>query len=150
MNTGILKSISIAMSILTLVATAITGGGQAATAGEVPTVEASYQWVSTQDLGDGTYRVDLDFTVTNTGTNDYTDLTVSLYDDAIAPFADAINTLIVGALTAGESLVVSHTVDVLLEVDATTPMLLIGVAENADGSNAASSFIIMQAEGAAQ
>lgn len=92
-----------------LVAVAITGGGQAAMAGEVPTVEASYVWQSTVDNGDGTYAVTFDVTLTNLGFDDLLDLKIGLVD-AILPVRIHENDLVVGDLWFGEIAQLSWTV----------------------------------------
>ena len=94
---------------LALMAVAITGGGQAAMAGEVPTVEASYVWQSSVDNGDGTYAVTFDVTLTNTGIDDLLDLRIGLVD-AILPVRIHESDLVAGDLWFGGTAQFSWTI----------------------------------------
>ena len=138
MNTVLLKSISIAMSALTLMAIAITGGGQAAMAGEVPTVEASYVWQSSVENGDGTYAVTFDVTLTNTGIDDLLDLKIGLVD-AILPVQVLENGLVAGDLWFGETAQLSWTITSYIDWPASLPgeenIMAYGEATDAYGDN---------------
>lgn len=114
------------------------------------TLDASYLWVSTTDLGDGTHRVTLELTVTNETTESYTDLTIELYDDETVPFVSFPETVEVGAVPAGSTVTLSHAVDVYSPVDRMTSMVLIGNAMEGDGSIAPTTLAISQANGGAQ
>lgn len=135
MNTVLSKTISLAMSVLALMAIAITGGGQAAMAGEVPTVEASYVWQSSVDNGDGTYAVTFDVTLTNTGIDDLLDLKIGLVD-AILPVSIHENDLVAGDLWFGETAQLSWTITSYADWPATLggEDTIVSYGEASDGS----------------
>lgn len=101
-----LAGVSIALAPMTI---SITNGGQAAMAGEVPTVEASYVWQSSVDNGDGTYAVTFDVTLTNLGIDDLLDLRIKPVSGAL-PMRIHENDLVAVDLWFGGTVQLSWTI----------------------------------------
>lgn len=138
MNTILLKSISSVRPILALMAVTSTGGGQAAMAGEVPMIEASYVWQSSVDNGDGTYAVTFDVTLTNPGIDDLLDLKIGLLD-ATLPVRVHEDNLLVGNLGFDATAQLSWTITSYAEWPATLggeyTIVTSGEATDAFGDN---------------
>jgi hypothetical protein len=107
-------------------------------------VEATYRWISTTDLNDGTFAASLDFNVTNTGTVDFFDLRVRLLTSPPVFPPDPNAVLAIGSLAVGETATLTQSINFHVPVDSEIGIRFVGRAQEADGLGDPTMVVIEQ------